>query len=131
GGIRERRPVTPGLFNPRLLRYDRVSLVVSWIGDKGDFMSGIRGAKALTVFVGLSSFLSLADTIQKTPSVADCSFQLDPDRFLSQEGRVRLEVNDRVLKMSRLAGAVAVPAVAAESLPQHNFIYQESLGTLT
>ena len=74
-------------------------------------MSGIRGAKALTVCVGLSSFLLLADTIEKTPSVADCSFQVDPDRFLSQEGRVRREVNDRVLKMARSARApIAVSA---------------------
>src|SRR6266567_901192 len=93
-------------------------------------MTGIRGAKALTVFVGLSSFLSLADTIQKTPSVADCSFQLDPDRFLSQEGRVRREVNDRVLKMTRSAHAVEAPTVAAESLPQRNFIDQEIFGKL-
>src|SRR5882672_10725892 len=93
-------------------------------------MTGIRGAKALTVFVGLSSFLSLADTIQKTPSVADCSFQMDPDRFLAQEGRVRREVNDRVLKMARSARAVPAPAVAAESLPQRNFIDQEIFGKL-
>src|SRR5712692_5832770 len=93
-------------------------------------MTGIRGAKAVSVFIGLSSFLSLAETIQKTPSVADCSFQVDPDRFLAQEGRVRREVNDRVLKMARSARAVAAPAVAAESLPQRNFIDQEIFGKL-
>src|SRR5262245_26216492 len=93
-------------------------------------MTGIRGVKAVTAFIGLSSFLSLADTIQKTPSVADCSFQVDPDRFLAQEGRVRREVNDRVLKMARSAHAVEAPAVAAESLPQRNFIDQEIFGKL-
>src|SRR5437867_2519149 len=92
-------------------------------------MTGINSAKALTLALGLS-FLSLADTIQKTPSVADCSFQVDPDRFLAQEGRVRREVNDRVLKMARSARAAAAPAVAAESLPQRNFIDQEIFGKL-
>src|SRR5712691_8708601 len=91
-------------------------------------MSGTRITIALTLSVGLSSFLSLGETIQKTPSVADCAFQIDPDRFLSQQGRVRREVNDRVLKMA--ARAAAGPAVAAESLPQRNFIDQEIFGKL-
>jgi hypothetical protein len=86
-------------------------------------------AKALSVFLGLSSFLS-ADTIERTPSTADCSFQVDPDRFLSQEGRVRREVNDRVLKMARTARAAAVPAVTAATLPQRNFVDQEIFGKL-
>src|SRR3989442_5443186 len=89
-------------------------------------MTGINSAKALTLALGLT-FLSLADTIQKTPSVADCSFQVDPDRFLAQEGRVRREVNDRVLKMARSARAVAAPALAAAALPPCNFIHQGNL----
>ncbi|HTM52354.1 MAG TPA: DUF1553 domain-containing protein [Bryobacteraceae bacterium] len=81
----------------------------------------------MTVFLGCSSLLSIAQT-EKTTSAGDCSFQLDPDRFLSREGRVRREVNDRVLKMARSARAPA-PA-AAESLPQRNFIDQEIFGKL-
>src|SRR5437773_840747 len=95
-------------------------------------MSGIRKLQIVSVFIGLSSFfLSSAETIQKTPSVADCSYQVDPDRILSQPARVRREVNDRILKMSRSARAAAVAAVAAESLPQRNFIDQEIFGKLT
>src|SRR5438445_183318 len=93
-------------------------------------MTVIRGVKTFSLFIGLSSVLSLAETIQKTPSVADCSFQIDPDRFLSQQARVRGEVNDRVVKMSRSVRAIAAPAVAAESLPQRNFIDQEIFGKL-
>src|SRR6266566_2206327 len=94
-------------------------------------MSGIRKLQIVSVFIGLSSlFLSFAETIQRTPSVADCSFQVDPDRILSQQARVRREINDRILKMSRSARAAAVAAVAAESLPQRNFIDQEIFGKL-
>src|SRR5882724_3598244 len=95
-------------------------------------MSGIRGFQVFSVCIGLSSFfLSSAETIRKTPSVADCSYQVDPDRILSQQARVRREVNDPILKMSRSARAAAVAAVAAESLPQRNFIDQEIFGKLT
>src|SRR2546426_3688073 len=94
-------------------------------------MSGIRGFQVFSVCIGLSSFfLSSAETIQKTPSVADCSFQVDPDRFLSQQARVRREVNDRVLKMARAARPAVASTVAADSLPQRNFIDQEIFGKL-
>ena len=63
--------------------------------------------------------------------MADCSFQVDPDRILSQQARVHREVNDRILKMSRSARASAATAVDAESLPQRNFIDQEIFGKLT
>jgi Protein of unknown function (DUF1553)/Protein of unknown function (DUF1549) len=91
-------------------------------------MSGIRVVVGLTLSIGL--WVSFAETIQKTPSVADCAFQVDPDRFLSREGRARRELNDRVLKMARSARPAAAPVVPAESLPQRNFIDQEIFGKL-
>jgi Protein of unknown function (DUF1553)/Protein of unknown function (DUF1549) len=91
---------------------------------------GIRGVKYLSVFMGLSSLLLLAQS-EKTISVADCSFQVDPDRFLASEGRVRREVNDRVLKMARaFARDVPAPAAAADPIPQRNFVDQEIFGKL-
>ena len=90
-------------------------------------MSGIRGFQAFAVFFCFSSF---GQTLQKTASVADCSFQADPDRILSNQARVRREVNDRILKMTQSARAAARPALAADSLPQRNFIDQEIFGKL-
>jgi Protein of unknown function (DUF1553)/Protein of unknown function (DUF1549) len=95
-------------------------------------MSGIDGVKILSLFVGLSfsCFLS-GQTILKTPSVADCTFHSDPDKFRFAEGRVRRAVNDRVLKVSRatIRDATA-PPVNPETIPQRNFIDQEIFGKL-
>ena len=88
-------------------------------------MAGIRRVQVLSLVIGLLPAFTLAETIQKTPSVADCSFQIDPDRFLAAQGRVRREVNDRVVKMSRSARAAVSVTVAPQSLPQRNFIDQE------
>ena len=89
--------------------------------------------KALTLFIGLplTCFL-FGDTILKTPSVADCSFHSDPDRYLSAETRVRKSVNDRVVTMSRAFKSNASKAsVKAESIPQKNLIDEEIFGKLT
>ena len=67
-------------------------------------MTGIKkGVKALSVFIGLplTCFL-FGETIFKTPSVADCSFHSDPERYLGAEARVRKGVNDRVVAMARV-----------------------------
>jgi hypothetical protein len=90
-------------------------------------MTGIRGVKTLSLFIGLSlTCLVFGDTILKTPSVADCSFHTDPDRFLAAEGRVRRAVNDRVVAMARAFKRDAVaPPVKAASIPQRSFIDQE------
>ena len=65
-------------------------------------MTGIRGLKALSLFIALpiTGFL-LGDTILKTPSVADCTFHSDPDRFTAPERRVRRALNDRVVALTR------------------------------
>src|SRR5260370_36686964 len=92
-------------------------------------MTGItRGVTtALTLFIGLplTCFL-FGDTILKTPSVADCTFHNDPDRFTAPERRVRRTLNDRVVAMSRTFKRDATTApVKAASIPQRNFIDQE------
>src|SRR6266851_1459313 len=96
-------------------------------------MTGIRGLKALILFIALplTCFL-FGDTILKTPSVADCSFHNDPDRFVSPDRRVRREVNDRVMAMARSFKRDSVARTAkAESIPKRNFIDEEIFGKLT
>src|SRR5450432_172576 len=95
-------------------------------------MAGFYGIKVLPVFFGLSSFLLLAQPLQKTTSIADCTYQVDQDKFLSAEGRARSEVNDRVLKVARAFAAVEAPspATAPESIPQRNVVDQEIFGKL-
>jgi hypothetical protein len=95
-------------------------------------MTGNRGLKALCLFIGLplTCFL-FGDTILKTPSVADCSFHSDPDRFVARERQVRRALNDRVVAIARAFKRDAIaPTVKAESIPQRNFIDQEIFGKL-
>src|SRR5579864_9324606 len=94
-------------------------------------MTGIRGLKALGLFVGLplTCFL-FGDTLLKTPSVADCTFHNDPDRFTAPERRLRRALNERVTTMSRALKRDAVAPVKAESVPQRNLIDQEIFGKL-
>ena len=95
-------------------------------------MTGSRGLKALSLFIGLplTCFL-FGDTILKTPSVADCTFHNDPDRFVAPERRVRRALNDRVTAMTRALKRDAVAPVAkADSIPQRGFIDQEIFGKL-
>ncbi len=90
-------------------------------------MTGIRGLTALGLFIALpvSCFL-FGETILKTPSVADCTFHNDPDRFTAPERRVRRALNDRVVAATRALKRDAVTApVKAGSIPQRNFIDQE------
>jgi len=75
-------------------------------------------------------------------SVADCTFSADPDRFLSQQGRIRREISDRVAKFHRTyagtglvfadsAGPEALTrGEAATDIPQRNFIDAEIFGKL-
>jgi Protein of unknown function (DUF1553)/Protein of unknown function (DUF1549) len=95
-------------------------------------MTGIRGLKVLGLFIGLplTCFL-FGDTILKTPSVADCTFHNDPDRFVAPERRVRRALNDRLTAMTRAFKRDAVAPVAkADSIPQRGFIDQEIFGKL-
>ena len=95
-------------------------------------MAGFYGIKFLPVFIGFSSFLLFAQPLQKTTSIGDCTYQADQDKFLAAEGRVRREVNDRVLKVARAFSVVEAPSPAAapESIPQRNFVDQEIFGKL-
>src|SRR5437667_8765670 len=90
------------------------------------------GVKFFSVFVLFSACLGIAEDVPKITSAADCTFQVDPDRFLASEGRVRREVNERTMKMNAVfSRAVASPAViGAESIPQRNFVDQEIFGKL-
>src|SRR5262245_42841439 len=90
------------------------------------------GVKFLCVFIGVSAVLGIAEDVPKITSAADCTFQVEPDRFLASEGRVRREINERTLKMNA-AFARAVPQariVTADAIPQRNFIDQEIFGKL-
>src|SRR5262245_33244102 len=78
--------------------------------------------------VGLSLHPFLIGSEQKTASVADCSFSIDPDRFLSREANSRRDLNGRVKRFQSLlsrAQPAPAPAVAAASIPQRGFIDQE------
>src|SRR5258706_6407345 len=89
------------------------------------------GAKFLCVFIGLSAVLVVAEDVPKITSAADCTFQVNPDRFLASQGRVRREVNERTMKMNAVfARPVPAAALDAESIPQRNFVDQEIFGKL-
>jgi len=89
------------------------------------------GVRFLCVFIGLSAFLAVAEDVPKITSAADCTFQVDPDRFLASQGRVRREVNERAMKMNAVfARAIPAAALDAESIPQRNFVDQEIFGKL-
>ena len=64
-------------------------------------------------------------------SIADCQFAVDPEEFLSRAARSRGELFDRVARFSITASAKGSKAsVAADSLPQRNFIDEEIFGKL-
>src|ERR1700692_269973 len=95
-------------------------------------MTGIRGLKALSLFIGLplTCFL-FGDTILKTPSVADCTFHNDPDRFVAPERRGGRALNCPAMAMGRTFKRDSVAPVAkADSIPQRGFIDQEIFGKL-
>src|SRR5262249_49864664 len=95
-------------------------------------MTGNRGVQTALIFAGLSlSCYLCGGAVIKTPSVADCTYQVDPDRFRAAESRVRRQVNDKIVKLSRVARPAAAAPIEAESIPQRNFIDQEIFGKLT
>lgn len=100
-------------------------------------MTGIRIPRTLAVTLGVFSLgvllLPLFGSGQKTVSVADCSYSVDPDRFLSREATSRRELNDRVSHLQKTfarSSQAPVSAVPAASIPQRNFIDQEIFGKL-
>jgi hypothetical protein len=65
----------------------------------------------------------------RTASVSDCTFQTDPEEFLSRQSRVRREIYDRAVKVGGRLARAAEPLPAA-AIPIRNFIDAEILGGL-
>jgi len=92
---------------------------------------GIHGGRYLFVFIALSSSLAFGEELWKQTSAENCVFQVEPDRFLAREGRVRREVNERIAKIaSTFSREAPARAASADSIPQRNFIDQEIFGKL-
>src|SRR2546426_11849791 len=87
----------------------------------------LPGGRALVVVL---CFTVAGFGFEKQISVADCQFAANPSHFLSQAARIRREVSDRTVKLNRIAERAARPLVAAEKVPQRNFIDQEIFGKL-
>ena len=96
-------------------------------------MTGIHIPRTLAVTLGVFSLLPLFGSGRKAVSIADCSYSVDPDSFLSREANSRRELNDRVSRLQKTfarSSQSPVPAVPAASIPQRNFIDQEIFGKL-
>lgn len=94
-------------------------------------MTGMGVARYAFVCISLSTLIAFGETEERQVSGENCVFQVEPDRFLAREGRIRREVNDRVLKVAAtFLRQAPAHAVEAESIPQRSFVDQEIFGKL-
>jgi hypothetical protein len=85
---------------------------------------GIHRASGVLVL----TLVGLQGTEPKHTTAADCTFNSNPDEFLSRNSRIRQDVSDRLSKIDR--AFIRRDAAADVPLPRRNFIDAEIFGDM-